>query len=152
MDKQTLNELGLSRYVKPETSYVYGTPVSVVGSIEIPIEVNDTVTHWARVYVLDGKEQTLLLVIFDWEDRTISMGKSRAEIQETAVGGYPILRAQSVKVVSSGEKKKPTSKNANLTTIQQAQLSELLEEFGALFSDKPGRAPASRTWTMGQHW
>ena len=151
MDKQTVNELGLSRHVKPEISQVYGVcgPVAVVGSIEI--KVDDTVTKWTRVRLLDGNEQTLLLVrqflkhfgrvIFDWEDRTITLGRARAEIQETAVGGDPISRAQSVKVISSGEKPYPTSKNANLTTGQQAKLSELIEEFGALFSDKPGRAP-----------
>ena len=154
MDKQTVEELGLSGLVKSETSCIYGvcgTPVAVVGSIEIPIEVDDTVTQWTRVQVLDGNDQTLLLgrqflrhfgrVIFDWEDGTITLGKAIAVIQETAVGGDPISRAQSVKVVSADEKPLPTFKNANLTIGQQAKLSELLEEFETLFSDKPGRGP-----------
>ena len=46
-----------------------------------------------------------------------------------------------MKVVSSGDEPQPTTKDTNLTTIQQAKLSELLDEFGALFSDKPGRGP-----------
>ena len=48
----------------------------------------------------------------------ITLGRARAEIQETAVEGDPISRAQSVKVVSSGEKPHPTSKNANRSTGQ----------------------------------
>eukprot|EP00800_Vazella_pourtalesii_P022445 TRINITY_DN8813_c0_g1_i1.p1 TRINITY_DN8813_c0_g1~~TRINITY_DN8813_c0_g1_i1.p1 ORF type:complete len:122 (-),score=10.51 TRINITY_DN8813_c0_g1_i1:292-657(-) len=121
MDKQTVNELGLSRHVKPEASQVYGvcgTPVAVVGNIEFPIKVDDTETKWTRVHVLDGNEQTVLLgrqllrqfgrVMFDWEDRTITLGRARAEIQETAVGGDQISRGQSVKVISSGKKPHPT--------------------------------------------
>ena len=115
MDKQTVEELGLSHRVKPETSHVYGvfgTPVAVVGSIEIPIEVDNRVTQWTRVHVLDGKEQALLLgrqffkqfrrVIFDWDDGTITLGKSKTEIQETAIGGDPISRARSVKEIGAG--------------------------------------------------
>ena len=41
-----------------------------------------------------------------------------------------------MRVVSLGKRLLPTSKNGNLTTGQQAKLSELLKEFGSLFSDK----------------
>ena len=155
MDKQTIDELGLTHHVKPESSHVYGicgTPVAVVGSIEIPIEVDDKTTEWTRVYVLEGKEQALLLgrqfleqfgrVVFDWEDRTITLGKARAKMQETAVGGDPMARARSVKVMVSDEVKEPPSAKSNtLTSIQQNRLSKLLGEFSTLFNDRPGRTP-----------
>ena len=94
VDRQTVEYLGLGQFIKPEIGRVYGvcgTPVSVVGSIEIPIEVNGEKAEKTHVQVLDGEEQALLLgrqflrrfgrVEFDWDKGTITLGKVKVTIQ-----------------------------------------------------------------------
>ncbi|KAI6661455.1 hypothetical protein LOD99_13327 [Oopsacas minuta] len=111
VDRQTVEYLGLGQLIKPEIGHVYGvcgTPVSVVGSIEIPIEVNGEEAGKTHVQVLDGEGQALLLgrqffrrfgrVEFDWNKGTITLGNVKATIQETAVGGTPIARARTVRI------------------------------------------------------
>ena len=155
MDKQTVDEFGLAHNVKLESSHVYdvsGVPVAVMGSIEIPIEVAANKTEWTHMYVLEGKEQALLLgrqflkrfgrVVFDWEEGTITLGKARDRIEETAIGCDPITRARSVKEIGAdGEELAPATTCSNLTSLQRTELGALLEEYRTLFDDRPGRAP-----------
>ena len=116
VDRQTVEYIGLGQFIKPEIGRVYGvcrTPVSVVGSIEIPIEVNGEKAEKTHVQVLDGEEQALLLgrqflrrfgrVEFDWDKGTITLGKVKVTIQETVVGGTPIERARTVRLINTEE-------------------------------------------------
>ena len=64
MDTQTMDDMGLRKYLEPEANHIYGvsgTPISVIGSIELPIKVPGEGTRWTRVHVLVGEEQSLLL-------------------------------------------------------------------------------------------
>ena len=64
MDMQTMRELGVSHYLKSRIEQVYGaagTPVAIVGTVEIPIELRNRETRWLQVHVLEGEEQALLL-------------------------------------------------------------------------------------------
>ncbi|KAI6661486.1 hypothetical protein LOD99_13359 [Oopsacas minuta] len=132
VDRQTVEYLGLGQFIKPEIEHVYGvcgTPVSVVGSIEIPIEVNGEEAGKTHVQVLDGEGQALLLgrqffrrfgrVEFDWNKGTITLGNVKATIQETAVGGTPIARARTVRIINTEEVDKSFKcTKTNLTTNQ----------------------------------
>ena len=81
MDTQTMDDMGLRKYLEPEANHIYGvsgTPISMIGSIELPIKVPGEGTRWTRVHVLVGEEQSLLLgrqflqlfskVVFNWND------------------------------------------------------------------------------------
>ena len=57
MDLRTLEELELTNYLRHDCGLVYGvcgTPITVVGSVEIPISVPGTATCWTKVHVLAG--------------------------------------------------------------------------------------------------
>ena len=124
-DRQTVEYLGLGQFIKPAIGRVYGvcgTPVSVVESIEIPIEVNGEKVEKTHVQALDGEEHALLLgrqflrrfgrVEFDWDKEIITLGKVKVTIQETAVGGTPIERARTVRLINTEEV--PVKENTNI--------------------------------------
>ncbi|KAI6651366.1 Retrovirus-related Pol polyprotein [Oopsacas minuta] len=123
VDRQTVEYLGLGQFIKPEIGHVYGvcgTPVSVVGSIEIPIEVNGEKAGKTHVQVLDGNV--------------------KATIKETAVGGTPIARARTVRIINTEEVDKSFKcTKTDLTTNQHDKFADLLKEFEAISNDKPGR-------------
>ena len=89
MDVQTMRELGLTDRLRSKTVQVYGVggaPVTVVGSVDIPISVSGEEARWTRVHVLEGEEQALLLgrqfmksfgrVTFDWDEGVLLRVKS----------------------------------------------------------------------------
>ena len=153
MDVRTLRELELVNYLRPDTGLVYGvcgTPISVVGCVEIPISVPGAETCWTQVHVLEGEEQALLLgrqflkafgrVIFDWEEGSITLGSARIEIQEQATGGDPLARARSVKQIDRySEDQLLNGPKTDLSNEQQTEFVKLLKEFKTLFNENPGR-------------
>ena len=153
MDVRTLRELKLSDALITHAGRVYGvcgTPVAVVGNVEIPIKIPGIETCWTKVHVLEGDEQVLLLgrqflksfgrVTFDWEEGSITLGNARIEIQQQAMGGDPLARARSVKQIQECSDKQPLDEiKTDLSDDQHSKLMELLKEFESLFNDKPGR-------------
>ena len=94
MDVRTLRELELCNYLRPDIGLVYGvggTPISVIGSVDIPISMPGADICWGEVHVLEGQEQALLLgrqfinafghVPFEWEEESITLGRARVEMQ-----------------------------------------------------------------------
>ena len=155
MDTQTMEELGLDRVLSPDVGQIYGvggTPINVIGTVEIPIELGGQEVRGVRVHVLEGEDQALLLgrqflklfgrVTFDWQMGTITLGSAVVEIQEKAAGGDPITRARMVKRVdgpSGGQSIGATE--TDLNPKEQNRFIAMLKEFEGLFDDKPGRTP-----------
>ena len=128
MDTQTMDDLKLRRYLEPEDSLIYGvsgTPISVVGKIELPIEVPGEEVRRTKIHVLVGEGQSLLLgrqflklftrVTFDWSNRSITLGRARIDIEDEVVGGNPIDRARSVKLISDQEEELVGAQDTDLT-------------------------------------
>ena len=150
---QTMQELGLTDRLRSKTGQVYGVggaPVTVVGSVDIPISVSGEEARWTRVHVLEGEEQALLLgrqflksfgrVTFDWDEGVITLGKIRIGIQEQATGGDPLARARSIAQINScGEDHQDRVTKTDLNSEQQIKFITLLNEFEPLFNDMPGR-------------
>ena len=159
MDVQTMELLEVANRLRPEVGKIYGvggTPIAVIGSVDIPVKVHGEAAHWTRVYVLEGEEQALLLgreflktfgrVTFDWNNGTILLGESTIEIQEQASGGDPLARARSVRQADKyNEAVVLETTKTDLTDAQQTEFVALLKEFEPLFSDKPGRT------SLGEH-
>ena len=159
MDVQTMELLEVAKRLRSEVGKIYGvggTPIVVIGSVDIPVKVHGEAAHWTRVYVLEGEEQALLLgreflktfgrVTFDWNNGTILLGESTIEIQEQASGGDPLARVRSVKQADKyNEAVVLETTKTDLTDEQQTEFVALLKEFEPLFSDKPGRT------SLGEH-
>ena len=180
MDMQTMKELGMINHLKPGIGRVYGVggaPITVIGAVEIPLELGDRETRWVRVHVVEGEEQALLLgrqflrlfgrVTFDWEAGTITLGSSVIEIQEKAMGGNPIARARVIKRIDNHSLRQLIDGHqTDLNPKQHDTFVMMLKEFEGLFNDKPGRttkcehaidtgnaAPCkSRPRRMPPHW
>ena len=96
-----------------------------------------------------GEGQSLLLgrqflklftrVTFDWSNRSITLGRARIDIEDEVVGGNPIDRARSVKLISDQEEELVGAQDTDLTRDQRVEFATLLKEFDAVFNDKPGR-------------
>ena len=155
MDIQTMRGLGVSHCLNPRGGQVYGvagTPVAIVGTVEIPIELRNQDIRWVQVHVLEGEEQALLLgrqflkffgrVTLDWEAGTIMLGTSGFEIQEMVAGGNPISRARMVRRIDDDSLKLlMDGHKTDLKPKQRGMFVDMLREFEGLFNDKPGRTP-----------
>ena len=57
---RTLRELKLTNCLRPDPCLVYGvggTPISVVGSVDIPISVPGADTCWVNVHILEARNR-----------------------------------------------------------------------------------------------
>ena len=105
----------------------------------------------AKIQVLDGERQTLLLdvimhqfglIAFDWSRGIVRLGNSRVTISSKATGGSPLQRAKTVRQVLSGDQASNVNKqvmNPRLTPSQMRKLSGLVEVYQCIFDEKSGR-------------
>ena len=100
---------------------------------------------------LAGEEQSLSLgrqflqlfgqVVFNLNDRSITLGRARIEIEEEVFGGNPLDRARSVKLMSGQEERVVKTLDTDIELEQRDRFETVLNEFDDVFNDKPGRTP-----------